>query len=288
MWYCLLLVASIPALAQQVANFGYDAEGRRVSMAAPSQKVEERVVSESPEGKVVERIIRKFDDLGKTTGSEKELVEEKRSANGGKSVRSTLWDGDLNGQWAMRERATTQSSKTGDRVQSETQVERINLSGTLEVADKKVGVRTGDEKRFQVDATVYRKNANGGFEEAEREIKQVSTNDGEVQTSTTQYNRASTGKMEFAGQQVSRLEKRPDGSETEVVDVYGQTSSGRVTDGFSGAAPKLREQQVIERKRGADKSVTETLSIRRPEVDSNRLGALTRISETVCQGPCRP
>jgi hypothetical protein len=284
MRYYFLLILAIPALAQPRATFGYDAEGRRTPMPAPSQKVEERVISQGPDGKVVERIIRKFDERGQPTGAEKELMEEKRTSDGGKSVRTTVWDNDLNGGFTLRERATTQ--KRGE--QSDTVVERPNPSGALEVAEKRTAVRTGDEKRYQLDTTVYRKGTNRGFEEAEREITQFQTEAGETRTTTTQYNAASTGKMEFAAQRVSRLTTEDAGSELEVVDLYGPSPSGRVTDGFTGAAPKLREQQVIERKIGADKSVVETLSVRRPEIDSDKLSPPQKVSQTVCQGSCRP
>jgi hypothetical protein len=52
---------------------------------------------------------------------------------------------------------------------------------------------------------------------------------------------------------------------------------------------KLQEQQVIEQKPGANDTVTQTLSIRRPTIsDPNTLGPAQQLSQTVCKGACKP
>lgn len=253
---------------------------------APLEKVEERVISSGPDGKVVERIVRKFDATGLAAGSEKLLIEERKTSDGGTTTLTTTYDSNINGGYAMRERTTTQAAKTGDVLRAETFTERPSVNGGLEAWERKVAVTTGTDKDSQRDVTVYRKSATGGFVEAVREITETKVQDGQTTTTVAEYNAASTGKMELAGQKVSRLQKNPDGSELEVVDVYGATSPGRASPG--AASPKLREQQVIERKPGTGNTLTETFSVRRTEVDSDRLGSLQKISETVCTGNCKP
>ena len=76
--------------------------------------------------------------------------------------------------------------------------------------------------------------------------------------------------------------KRADGSEVTEVNLYGPSSDGHAQE--PGAAPVIKEQQVVERRKAADGSVVETLSVRRPTYsDPTKLGALEKVSETVCR-----
>jgi hypothetical protein len=69
------------------------------------------------------------------------------------------------------------------------------------------------------------------------------------------------------------------------VNIYGRNVPGTVSD--SGL--KLQEQQVIETTPGPNHTVVQTLSVRRPTVsDPQSLGPARQLSETVCQGDCKP
>ncbi len=130
--------------------------------------------------------------------------------------------------------------------------------------------------------TVYRRTSGGEFGVAQREIEQVKAANGQTTTATAVYSTNSTGNMELATQKVSTVKKAADGSEVEVVDLYGNAQPGRAAAG----GPALREQQVIERK-SANGQQVEILSVRRPQLDSGKLGPLTKVSETVCSGDCK-
>ena len=281
-YYVLLLIAA-PAWSQPLLVYGYDVHGRRVPMPAPSQKVEDRVLSQRPGERVVERIVSKYDETGRLTGTEKELLEDKTGVDGKRTVRTTVWDSNLNGGFTLRERATTRRTQLAASQEAETLVERPNLTGSLELSEKRIGVFTGDPSHIQSETTVFRKDANGRFFQDERESVRIDTAGNETTAESTRYKLPAAGKPELALRQVSRRSRRADGVEVEVVDIYGPAAAGRVT---AGDAPNLREQQVIERSPGPEKTFTETLSIRRTQMDSTRLGPLYKISESVCKGSC--
>jgi len=308
----LFLLASI-VLAQdspsRSATYTYDVNGRRVlnsvatassgaggstssegvgdlnGRSAPLRSVEERVVSDGPEGRVVERMVRRYDGAGNSAGFEKVRLEERKNSDGSVSTTTTTYDSDLNGRFALREKTTALATKSGDTVRTEMATERPDINGRMEPTERRNVVVVGDDKNSRQDISVFRKDSNGRFQEAAREVTEVKTENGDTVAHATQYNTAATGRMEIAGQRVSRTSRQADGSETQVVNLYGPVAPGQVDSG--GPAPRLREQQIIERKAG-DSGYTQTFSIRRPAVDSSQLGPVQKISETVCQGPCKP
>jgi hypothetical protein len=261
-----------------------DLNGRRVQL----ESMEETVLSDGPEGRVVERIVKKFDAQGRLTGQEKVRLEETKSADGSSStVRATVYDRDLNGQFALRERSTTTTEKDASATRAETVVERPNVNGNLDTQERKLAVTTGDSAKSLKDVTVYRKDQHGSLSPTVREVTETTTEGDRETANTSEYNSASTGRMELTGQKLSQTVKSPDGSEAQVVDVFGTNNPGQLSSGYN-REPKLRERQVIERMPGPGKGMVETFSVQRPALDSGRLGPPQKISETVCQGNCRP
>jgi hypothetical protein len=258
-----------------------DANGREV----PLETTEETVISDGPDGRVIERIVKRFDSQGRPASQEKVRIEETRTATGS-TVRATVFDRDLNGQFALRERSTTATSKDGLVTRAETMVERPSVNGSLDLQERQVAVTTGDDKKSLRDVTVFRKDQQGSLAPAVREMTEITREGATEVANTSEYNTASTGKMELAGQKLSRTVKNADGSESQVIDVFGANNPGQARSGFSGQ-PRLRERQLIDRTPGPNKSVVETLSIQRPDLDSDKLSAPRKVSETVCQGSCQ-
>jgi len=94
-----------------------------------------------------------------------------------------------------------------------------------------------------------------------------------------------SGQLELTSQNVSTTSKRADGSELTEVNLYARAADGLTQE--PGAPQQIKEQQIIERRKSADGSVVESLSVRRPSVsDPSKLGGLQKISETVCTGKC--
>jgi hypothetical protein len=148
-------------------------------------------------------------------------------------------------------------------------------------------VTTGTDAEKTTTETVYRPSQNGGLSEAVRTVSQESKKNGQTVVSTADYEPGVTGQLELHSQSVTTTVKQPDGSETKQVDLYDAAAAGHVRE--NGGPQQLKEEQIITRKTGADGSVTETLSVRRPSIsDPNHLGNLQQISQTVCQGQCTP
>ena len=307
---CLAGILAAQQKSSQHTTYTYDLNGRRVAAgtvggtqstgrtmqtersqsingrSAPLESVEERVLSEGPSGRVVERIVRRSDQNGNPGPAEKIRIEERTKAGGGATVKTTLYRADLNGRFALAERSTAESAKRGDVLNSSTVIERPNLSGSMQVVEKQVAVETERKNGSSRDLTIYRKDQGGRFREAARETAEVVKQNNQETVTTTSYNATNAGRLEFAGQTVSNLQRHADGSETKVVDVYGGASMGRPIAG-SSPRPQLREQQLIERHKGPGGSVIETFSVRRASLaDSSRLGDYQLISEVVCTGNC--
>jgi hypothetical protein len=258
-------------------------DGRRVQL----ESSEENVISDGPGSRVVERLVKKFDSQGRLTGQEKVRIEETKAPDGTPvTVRATVYDRDLNGRFAMRERVTTNYEKDASAARSESLVERPNVNGNLDLQERKISVTTGTEAKALEEVTVYRKDQHGAFSPAVRELTEITREKGKEVANTSQYNSASTGRMELVGQKLSQTVKNSDGTESQVVDVFGTHNPGQASSGYNNE-PKLRERQLIERLPGPGKGQVETLSIQRPSIDSGRLGPAQKISETVCQGNCR-
>lgn len=294
----LLLAAVLCAWAQsERVTYTFDLNGRRVpvegqtSTNGSSRQVtqningrrvtlessEEKELSRGPDGRVVERLVRQFDAAGQPAGFTKIRVEERKNPDGTTTTITAVFDNTLSGSYALRERTTALSAKSGDTTQTQTVAERPTLNGTLEVVEK----RTVVQQPARQDVTVYRRDGSGGFALSEREVAVTAEQNGLKTTSVQKYNSTATGKLDLAAQQVRRVETKPDGSEVEVVDVFG-AGIGNYSE-----KPTLREQQIIERKPGPGQTLTESFSIRRPELGSGKLGAAQSISETVCTGKCR-
>ncbi|MGH9674702.1 MAG: hypothetical protein ACRD44_16100, partial [Bryobacteraceae bacterium] len=101
----IALTAQAPS-QRQSSTYTYDVNGRRIeagvivsSLAAgssvrtersqslngrtvPLESVEERVILDGPEGRVVERLIRRFDPTGRPGAPEKVQIEERRNPDG--------------------------------------------------------------------------------------------------------------------------------------------------------------------------------------------------------------
>ncbi|MEZ5351703.1 MAG: hypothetical protein R2762_03640 [Bryobacteraceae bacterium] len=246
----------------------------------------ERVISDGPGGKVIERIVKKFDRTGRPAGSEKVRIEESKNPDGSLTTRTTVWDSDINGSYMPRQRSVARTAVNGNVVRTDTEVETANPNGGFDLNEKRVTVAQTSDQTSQKDVTIFRKDANGRFLESSREITQSQKQNGQDVTTTTEYNAPPGGKMALAGQKVATQMKQPDGTEVTITDVYGNASTGQY--GASKVQPQLREQQILETKVGPGGAVIETFRVRRPAIDSKRLGPPETVSQTVCTGNCLP
>lgn len=304
----LLLLAALAANAQQSnASYTYDLNGNRVEgpraqtgkserkvmvksasgRTVPSETSEEKVISDAGGVRVVERLVRRYDPDGNPIPPEKIHIEERKNPDGSATVLTTIQRGDVNGTYQVAERSRLESRKSGDTTTTSVAVERPTLNGSFEVIEKKEETaRESQAGNLTRNSTVYRRDPNGRFQEAERESLEKKVTGSQSVENAASYLVQNNGRMELVRQKVTRSSKATDGSEHKEVDVFEPAFAGRVTS-ESDAQPKLREQQVIERKLSAGGAV-ETLSVRRPlPSDPSKLGTLQKVEETICTGECK-
>lgn len=257
--------------------------GRQV----PLEQSVDRVVREDANGKVTERILRKFNPNGQVVSTERVLIEESKLAGGGSSVRETTYRSDMNGGFQEIQRQTTETQVNGSTTTASTTVDRPTLNGSFETIEKRSAVTEGPAANQRTTESVYRRDGAGGFQEALRTVKTAAKVDDTTTETAANYEPGLNGQLQLASQSESTSRKLPDGTDRIETNLYAHTVVGRLQE--SNAPMRIKEQQIVERRAKPDGSVVETLSVRRPSIsDPNRLGDLQKLSETVCQGKCQP
>jgi hypothetical protein len=312
MKYCLLtLVCASAGLAQQgttTQTYTYNGMGERVAGPAvstsvagnttlrtethqsvngrsvPAESVEERVVQDDGQSRVVERVIRRFDANGNPGLAEKIVIERRNGADGGTAVRTSVFRSDINGAMTLAERSATVSRESGNQVNIEETVDRPSINGSMETAERhetQVSRTADGETR---NTAIFKRGENGGMYEAAKVVADThNTPSGTVENVAT-YETASTGTMRLSEQTVRKTVKSADGVEHEVVDVYKLNVPGVAN---ATGKPQLQEQQLIVRKTSGG-GTSETVDVRRPSVsDPGRLSTPVRLKESVCTGNCK-
>ena len=251
---------------------------------SPVEKTEERVIKDDATGRMVERIIRRYDGNGQPGPPEKLQIEERKNADGSKTIETQVFKGNLSGGFSLTETTTAVARKVGNVETIDTQVLRPNLNGGIELIERKqTRIETGDKSK-QEALTIERRDANGNFQTASKEVKQTKEANGATVENSAQYiANPATGQLQLNAQSVAELRKRPDGSETKQISVYGMNQPGRP----NADQPQLREQQLIE-KRTTNGQTVESMSVRRPSVeDPGILGPSQKVSDSICTGACK-
>jgi hypothetical protein len=257
--------------------------GRQV----PLEQTVDRVVREDANGKVTERILRKFNANGQLASTERMLIEENKLPGGGSTVRQTTYRSDVNGGSQEAQRQTIETRVNGSTSTVSTVTDRPSLNGSFETVEKRSAITEGPAANQHTTESVYRRDGAGGFQEMLRYVKTSSKANDTTTETTANYEPGVTGQLQLASQSESTSTKRPDGTEVTQTNLFANTVVGRLQD--TNSPMRVLEQQIVERRANPDGSVVETLSVRRPTAsDPNRLGELQKLSETVCKGQCHP
>lgn len=253
----------------------------------PMEQVEERVVRNDASGKVIERIVRKYDPQGNPLPAVRETIEEQKRPDGSSTIQNTTYRADINGNMQVIERSVTDTQKSASGETSETMVQRPTADG-LRTVEKQSQVVTKQGNDYQAESTTYRSDGNGGFYPAVRQTTQHTVQGPEVSDNTAEYERGGpNGELQLHGQTVTKTVTQPDGSKDAVVNIYSRNPPGTVSGNESGL--KLAEQQTIESAPGPNNTVVQTVSVRRPTIsDPGTLGPPRQLSQTVCKGDCKP
>jgi hypothetical protein len=251
----------------------------------PLEKSDIHILSEGPNGKTTETIVRKYDATGQLASTERTVSVEQKTPSGS-VINATIYRSDLNGSLQEAERRTIESQTQGPTTTTDVAISRAGLNGSFQVAEKRniVTVANKDAGSIQETEVVQRPDQNGQLAEANREVREETKTADKVTSNTARYEPDYTGKMNLIRQQVETTAKSPDGSivterNTFAPSIYGVA---RNPDG----APKLQEQEIIVRREN-NGVVTEKTTVSRPTLqDPNRLGPAAPVSELVCTGKC--
>jgi hypothetical protein len=245
----------------------------------PIQGAEDRVLREDSQGKVVERVIRKYDANGNPGPPVKVHIEEKKNSDGSTTIQSSVYEADINGNLHLSERATSQIRKNG-ATETSTTVERATLNGALQTVERDSKVERPTGSGSQVESTTYRRDISGNFTPFAQEVKQITKSGAEETTDAARYELGPDGKMTLASRAVDHVKKNPDGSQVSDTEVYAIFSAGRTVD-LSANQPRLQEQIHKERTPGPGGKMVETTSVRaRLPNDQSAFGAYEKVSQT--------
>lgn len=251
-------------------------------IAAPLERVEEKVISKTETSKIVERVVIPYDTNGNPGQARKIVTTERKNADGSTSVEVSSYRADLNGSFALGEKELKVTRKTGaDTSAYEKTVVRSTLNGE-EVVERQVGNVVATKTSSKEDVAIERRDLNGSLQPAGRLLVEKLEKDGSVKETTTTY--AQDGiQLQLAKQTISETKTTKDGSSVTKVDVFGTNTPGR----YDSGGLQFREQQIIEKVSGAGGDLKEVFSIRRPTLDGgNVLGPVSKISERNCTGQC--
>lgn len=251
--------------------------------AVPLQKSETHVLSEGPNGRTTETVVRKYDANGQLASTERTVTEEQKRPKGS-VVQATVYRSDANGRMQEGERRSIETQTEGVTTTSNVTIARAGLSGSFQVAEKRNVVTVADTKTVKETEVVQRPSQSGQFVETTREVREQVTAGNKVTATTASYEPDYTGKMNLIRHQVATTTKASDGSAVTERNIYAPSPYGIARE--EHAAPKLQEQEVIVR-RESNGVVKETTTVSRPTLsDPNRLGESRSISDLVCTGKC--
>jgi hypothetical protein len=251
----------------------------------PKESAEEKITIREGGVKVIERLVRRYDQNGQQAASEKIVIEERKTGNT-VTTTSTLFRGDINGNFAPAERTKSQAVTQGQVTRTESTVERSGHDGQFTVAERVSATVTQKSKELQESTlTRMRVDTNGNFYEAAREVSDKQTTpDGRVTENKTRYVEGA-----LFEQSVVRTVPGPGGSATTTVDVYGTQAPGVAADPTGRLALKEQQQIVTQPTGGKGGPMTMTVTLRKPTVnDPGRLGPAQLLSQSVCKGNCAP
>jgi hypothetical protein len=253
----------------------------------PIEQVQEKVLSQSGNTKVTERIVRHYGANGQVVKTDRIVTEETKTGEGESIVHATTYRSDISGNMNEAERKTVETRKNGAETVTNTEIQKKDLSGSFSVAEKRAATseQTGDGKR--ANETVMLRDANGNLYEAQRSSTTEKTSGNQTVTNSAIYEPTVSGEMRLTRQEVQKSVANPDGTSTQEVEIFGRPSDGRARE--AGAPPALTEKRFIERQKGPGGAVLETQTVQLPDVNNpGHLDPAHKVSETICRGECTP
>lgn len=255
-------------------EYGVDANGRKIALST----IEETKVEKSGHT-MVQQVIRRYDQNGNMTSSEKVLSDEQKLAGGVVEKQATVFRTDLNGNEVLEERQVTRT----DKKTSVTEVQKRGLDGALALAERQTSATETNPKGSKTQSSTFRRDNNGNLYEVVREIKETTTQGKQTLENDVKYVVRGDGQFALQQQVVTRSTPQSDGTVAKQVEVYSEQVPGLSND---SGKPALKEVQTIQSRKASDGSVVETIVSQKAGVNENgRLGDPQVISETVTKKP---
>jgi hypothetical protein len=252
----------------------------------PLEQVQEKVLSQSGNTTVTERIVRHFGTNGQVVQTDRIVTETTKTGEGESVIHATTYRSDISGNMNEAERKTVDTHKNGATTVTDTAIEKKDLSGSFSVAEKRTATvePTTDGKNQNED--VYLRDANGNLYEAQRSSTVETKSGNQTVSNTAIYEpTVDNGSLALTRQQVLKTTSNPDGSSKQEVEIFGRASDGRARE--AGTPPALTEKRTIERQKGPGDAVVETQTVQLPDVNNpGRLDPARKVSETICRGEC--
>jgi hypothetical protein len=252
----------------------------------PLEQIQEKVLSQSGNTTVTERIVRHFGANGQVVQTERIVTESTKTGDGESVAHSTTYRSDISGNLNEAERKTVDTHKNGPITITDVAVEKKDLSGSFSVAEKRTATSEpiSDGKKQSED--VYLRDANGNLYEAQRSSTIETTSGNQTIRNTAVYEpTVDNGGLALTRQQVHKTIANADGSSSQEVEIFGRPSDGRAYQ--AGSPPALTEKRTIERQKGPGDAIVETQTVQLPNVnDPGKLDAGRKVSETICRGEC--
>jgi hypothetical protein len=302
---CIFFVATVLAVAQSAATTTTtDINGNRVAAGqtvatdgivtdlrqsingreVPLEQVEQKVLSQSGNTTVTERIIRHYGANGVVVQTDRVVTEETKTGEGESLVHSATYRSDISGNMAEAERKTVETHKQGGATVTDTAVEKKDLSGSFAVAEKRTATSELTSTGKNENETVMLRDANGNLYEAQRLSTTETKTGNQVLRNTAIYEPNVDGQLSLTRQEVKKATNNPDGSSSEEIEIFGRTSNGQAHE--PGAPPSLTEKRIIDRRLGPGGEVVETQKVQVPSMNDGRLDPARPVSETICRGEC--
>ncbi len=271
------------ALAQSSQNYVYDSDGRRVALPSFSEQRQTKIVSDGPDGRVVEEVVLRMDAQGNAMPPQRIRVVERAGANGERIEERLTYEADINGRMSLQEKTTVTTSASGGRTLTNTTVEKPSVNGGMQLFEKVAAQKYNENGKEVVNRAIYRAGASGELSENARELIERVTENGVPKETVSVYESVSTGQPILSQQKTTVALTNPDGSTTSMVTIYGVDAPGRP----AGGPLKVKEQQILTKRSGEGNTIVESLSIRRPDLADGRLGKEIKVGERVVK-PAQP
>src|SRR5258708_3178545 len=178
--------------------------------SVPLERREERVLRDDASGRLVETLIRTYDQAGNPTPPSKQILEERMQPDGSSAIQTDTYRANINGQMELLLKSITDVHKSGSSETSETLLQRASVNGSLETVGKQNTVTTTQPGGgFQREANTYQRDGTGNFALSVKESTQH-TEAGDVSTENTARYEVMDGRLRLHSQTVSKVVKRPD------------------------------------------------------------------------------